>query len=65
MKFMEGYKTYTGLLVIFISSLIGMLGIADVISNDEVSQIVFGLGNIVGIIFSAYSRYTTKANLPK
>lgn len=42
---MTGYKTYTGLIML----LLGILGISDYITPDEVEILVFNIGQIIDL----------------
>lgn len=55
MKRINGYKTYTGLVI----ALIGILGLTDYISPDQIGAVVKATFEITGIIFAAYGRYVT------
>lgn len=57
---MQGYKTYTGIAITLISSLVGFLGMQDVISSSEITEIIMGIGNIVGIAMAIYGRYNAE-----
>ena len=55
-NFLEGKKTYIGLVL----TIFGMVGGSNLISNEEVSQLLNSLFEVVGILFAAYGRYVTK-----
>jgi len=50
---MQGYKTYTGLLLAFL----GILGWGDVISSDQVANFANAWSQLLGIILAVYGNY--------
>lgn len=50
---MNGYKTWSGLLILFL----GMLGWGDLISETQVADLVNGLTQLVGLTLSVYGNY--------
>lgn len=60
---MEGYKTYTGIAITLVSSVVGLLGMNDVISNEEITTIISAIGTLVGTVLAIYGRYKAKVDL--
>lgn len=50
---MQGYKTYTGLLLTFL----GFLGFGDLISEDQVAELVNIVTQLIGIGLAVYGNY--------
>lgn len=57
---MEGYKTYSGAFIMLISGVAGMLGMQDIISNEEISTFIAGVGGFIGFVITIYGRYKAK-----
>lgn len=62
-NFMEGYKTYTGITITLVSSIVGLLGMNDVISNEEITTVISAIGTLVGTVLAIYGRYQAKVDL--
>lgn len=54
--FMNGRKTYAALVIV----LLGYLGLADFITDDEVGKLTDSVAQIVGIAIAFYGRYRVK-----
>lgn len=50
---MNGYKTWTGLII----TLLGSLGIAQSFGNDQLTQLIDALFQLGGIVFAMYGNY--------
>ena len=50
---MEGYKTYAGIVI----TVLGFLGLGDVVSNGQVAQIIDLVVQLVGIVITIYGNY--------
>jgi len=50
---MEGYKTWTGLAI----TLLGIIGVGNVIGNDTLASIVNTIGTLAGLLIAAYGNY--------
>ena len=50
---MQGYKTYVGLIIIFL----GWLGIGDIVSEEQVSEFLNLAVQLVGIVLAVYGNY--------
>jgi hypothetical protein len=55
-KFLEGKKTYIGLVI----ALLGVLGLGDLISEGELTVVVDAVLQIAGIAIAAYGRLVAK-----
>lgn len=55
-KFLEGKKTYAGIVAI----IAGYLGIGDILTPETTSVIFDNILQLVGIIVAIYGRYNTK-----
>lgn len=56
-EFMEGRKTYIGLIV----AILGFIGIAQYFGgNSEMAVLVDKIVEVVGLLLAAYGRYKTK-----
>ena len=53
LKILEGRKTYIGLVV----ALVGVLGVSDIISSEDVSAVLDKLFEVAGILLAAYGRW--------
>jgi hypothetical protein len=62
-NFMEGYKTYTGIAITLISSVVGLLGMNDIISNEDITTTISAIGTLVGTVLAIYGRYKAKVDL--
>ena len=56
-KFLEGKKTYIGLVV----ALVGVFGLASYVSPAEATELINNLFSIVGICFAIYGRVVAKS----
>jgi phosphoribosylanthranilate isomerase len=54
--FMEGKKTYIGLIV----ALLGVLGLSRYVNPDEVEQVISAVSTLVGISLAVYGRAVAK-----
>ena len=63
MKVLEGFKTYSGLLVAAIGLVLSLLKVN--LTNEDIQPIVDALIIAAGLIVAAYGRAVTKANIPK
>lgn len=52
-KKLNGYKTYLGLVV----ALLGVAGLGDIVSEQELSQVIDSIISIVGLAIATYGRY--------
>ena len=57
-KIMDGYKTYTGIIVAFV----GVLGVSQYISETETAILIDNIFQIAGLIIAVYGRIV--ANKP-
>lgn len=53
---LEGYKTYTGIVV----ALLGAIGISKFFTDGEVTQIADIIITVAGLVIAAYGRYKAK-----
>jgi len=51
-KYMEGIKTFVGILI----ALLGALGLGEIISNDEAMIVVDSVAQFVGLAIAVYGR---------
>lgn len=54
MKFMEGYKTYSGIVIMLLSA----IGVGSLFGDDNVAGIINTIGQLVGFVLAAYGRYS-------
>ena len=51
-KIMDGYKTYTGIIVAFI----GVLGISNYITETETAELLNKIFEVAGLVIAIYGR---------
>lgn len=54
---LNGYKTYSGLVII----LLGFIGVGDLISEAEVATAIDNVAQFAGILIAFYGRLVTRA----
>lgn len=59
--FLEGRKTYIGIITL----LIGALGVSKYVTDIEVSQIVDAVLTVVGAVVAIYGRYKAPVSISK
>lgn len=50
---MQGYKTYAGLVIVFL----GWLGLGDIVSSEQVGDIINLVTQLIGIVVAVYGNY--------
>lgn len=52
-KFMEGYKTWTGILI----TILGMFGVGYLVNADQLGSVINAVVQIVGVVVTVYGNY--------
>ena len=60
-KFMQGYKTWSGLLIIFL----GWFGLGDLISEDKASEIINAILELGGLLVAIWGNYKAHKQIEK
>ena len=60
-NFMQGYKTYSGLVVVFL----GWLGVGDFVSEEKVGEIINLTVQLVGLIVAVYGNIKAHRQIAK
>jgi len=50
---MNGYKTWVGLII----TVLGMLGLGDLVNNEQLTTLINAILQIVGIVIAVYGNY--------
>lgn len=50
---LEGYKTWAGIII----SILGTLGIGNIIGSENLSGIINGIVSLIGFVLAAYGNY--------
>lgn len=58
---MEGYKTWTGIVL----TLLGFLGVGEIVGQENLTDLINTLAQVVGLIVACYGNYKSHQKIEK